>query len=232
MPTEVIGDNTGDDHTGVIDTRMVMEAGSDDTNFDSTYIEIAKWNAGSDEIDSVIAFTGLSNITSPVTVSAATLGIYRTEGSGTSQDFDFHRCLRNWVETQATWNDYATATAWTSGGGRSDGNDRSATVSATLSSGTTNGYKTTSDAGLATVSEGWINATYSNYGLQGERNDGNGNSLYSRFTDSEGTDGQRPYLSVTYAAAGGGGRIMGSLANKGGLAGVGGIAGIGGGLAG
>ena len=203
MPTEVIGDNTGDDYAGAEETRLVNYTGSQDTNYNNGYLEISKWAAGSDESDGVISFSGLSNISASSTVSSATLGIYRTEGSGTSQDFDFHRCLRNWAETQATWNDYATSTAWTSGGGRSDGNDRSATVSATLSAGTTNGYKTTSSAQLAADVEDFIDGTYTNYGWQGERNDGNGNNLYSRFTDSEGTDGQRPYLSVTYAAAGG-----------------------------
>jgi hypothetical protein len=49
--------------------------------------------------------------------------------------------------------------------------------------------------------------------------------------DQTGTDND-PYLDVTAAAAGGGGRIMSSLANHGGLAGAGGIAGPHGGLAG
>ena len=202
MPTEVVGDNTGDDYSGTIDVRMSADAAT--TNYDNTYIEVAKWNPPSDQLDSVIAFTGLSSISASSTVSAATFALYRTEGNTPAQSLDMHRCLRNWVENQATWNNYSTGNAWTTAGGRSDGNDRSATVSATLSTGTANGYQTISSAGLAADVEDFIDGTYSNYGWQMERNDGEGNSLYARFTDSEGTDGQRPYLSVTYAAAGGG----------------------------
>ena len=63
---------------------------------------------------------------------------------------DYKRLLRNWSETTSTWNNYSTGNAWTTAGARSDGNDRSATVTATLTMSAALAYKTISSAQLAT----------------------------------------------------------------------------------
>jgi hypothetical protein len=152
-----------------------------------------------------LKFTGLSNITGPVTVSSVTLGLQRS--AGVSEVKDIRRLLRNWVEAQATGNNYSTGNAWTTVGGVGDATDRVAAASAQINVNSGGVYVTVVDTGdLAKDVENWINGVTSNYGWHLERNGaGNDSSTGTDIITSEGTDGKRPYLSVTWEAASGAG---------------------------
>jgi hypothetical protein len=89
------------------------------------------------KFNTIIKFD-LSNIPSGVRIDKANLTFYvtDTDASG-ARTHNVHKINddRPWIELQATWNNYNTATAWTTAGG-----DYNATVSATASVGATGYY--------------------------------------------------------------------------------------------
>jgi hypothetical protein len=201
MPTVIIGDNTGDDFAGTDDS--LLSQASPTTNYGSSNEIGATKFAGGDHYNTLLSFSGISSLPSSLSVSSVTLGLYlKNAGGASTQTLSIKRLLRNWIEAQATWNIFATSSNWTTGGALSDGNDRSATTSASISSnGTTGVYQTVTDTGtFAAIIEDYADGTLVNYGEHIERTDGADDSTYRVFTSSEGTDGQRPYLIVTYTS--------------------------------
>jgi Disaggregatase related repeat len=198
MPTVTIGDNTTDTFAGTEDAMIVQGSptSNEGTNVD---LEIGKYGAG-DHRHALIKFSGLSNISGPVTVSSATLFLYFATGTGSARTYGARRLLRNWVEAQATWNIYSTGNNWTTAGGLSDGNDRIASETGTGVMGVTvdQYYSIT---GLAADVEGWINGTFSNFGWHISRSDAGNDSETQHFWASEySNDTRRPYLQVVYTA--------------------------------
>jgi hypothetical protein len=201
MPTVVIGNNTGDDYSGTEDT-MLRSAFPDDNYGSNIDFNVQRYASGN-HVTSLVRFTGLSSISSRVSVSSASLYIFKNGGNSNNNTITARALLRNWSESVATWNVYSTGNSWATAGGLSDGTDRSSNVSATIISGDTGEYKTFSSAQLAADVEGCINGDASNYGWHFERTDGSNDSTYSEFSSSNNDDGQRPYLSVTYTESGG-----------------------------
>ena len=201
MTVTVIGDNAGDDYSGTEDTQIQQIDPT--TNLGSlSGLDTSKYGAG-DWRNSLIRFSGLSNIASTEIVSAATVSIYRTTGTGVPT-VTLKRLLRVWVELQATWNIWSTSNNWTTAGGISNGNDRSATVTDTMTVTNSNGYKTSDGiAQLLSDVQDFIDGTLVNDGWHFERTDAENDATYTFWESSDGTDGKRPYLTVTHAAAGG-----------------------------
>lgn len=201
MPTVTITDNTTGSPTGTVGvTNAQIREGSPTNNYGGTSnFEVTKWEAG-DHTHAVVRFD-LSSITGPVTVTSVTVGIYLNSDGGGTHAVDLRRLLRNWVEGQLTWNIYATASNWTTAGALSDGNDRVGTASGQIASiaATTQYYTVVqTSGGLVDDVQGWINGTFANYGWHLSRN-GTGNDNTSKtFTSDDGTNGQRPYLTVVY----------------------------------
>ena len=203
MPTKIISNNTTGvgtgDYSGTPDVKIRLAAPT--TNYDGFgNVEVSKWAAG-DHTHGLFTFAGLSNITGPVVVSSITLGIYQESATGTYA-IDVRRVLRNWVEAEATWNNYSTAGgAWTTAGCLSDGNDRVGATSGQFASfGTGVGFVTVTQTsgGLVDDVQGWINGTFSNYGWHLMRSDAGEDATSKVFTSTLGTDGNKCYLSVTY----------------------------------
>ena len=199
MPTVTIGANTTDTYSGVTDNEM--REGDAFTNQDSvTAIETSKFGSG-DYRNISIKFSGLSNISAGSTITSATLYLYLTAAGGSGDVISFYRILRNWQATEATWTIYSTGNSWTSGGARSVGNDV-ASATGTASVGTSTGAYV-AFTGLASDVQGIIDGTYGNYGWMLDRTDSANDSHFRVWASSEGTNGQRPYLEVTYTAGGG-----------------------------
>lgn len=201
MPTITITDNTTGSPTGTVgvdDTRIREQATT--TNYGgSSSLEIAKWDAG-DHTHGLIKFD-LSSVSGPVTVTSVTVGIYLQADGGGTHAFDLRRLLINWVEAEATWNIYATGQSWTTVGGLSDGNDRVGTASGQITgvAATTQYYTVVqTSGGLVDDVQGWINGTFSNFGWHISRNGTGNDSTNKDFVSSDGTNGQRPYLTVVY----------------------------------
>ena len=201
MTIAVIGDNTGDDFSGTEDVHIYEAAAT--TNQDTNGFDIGKYAAASHR-NGLIRFTGISSLPSSLTVSSATLNLYLyTAGVIATHTFDFRKVLRAWGETTATWNTYDGSNSWTTAGGLSSGNDIAATVTGTMSvPRLVDTWMNFSSAQLAADVEDFADGTLTNDGWHVERTDGANDSAYRVFREHDGTDGQRPYLSITYTVAG------------------------------
>jgi len=222
MPTVVISDNVGADYAG-----NECASGQD---WHST------WNFGAASTIHLghfawghtvgfIRFTGLAGIAGPVTVSAATMSIQFNNVTGKS--INFRKCLRAWGEGnnagvaadagESSWDCYASASAWTTAGAGSDGNDRSATDSGTLTTSAVEEYRTLTSANFITDVADFINSGTNN-GHVMFCTDAAAEE-YTQMRTDDYAAGSRPFLTITYAAATGFARrlVEGNLAEFGGL---------------
>lgn len=208
MPTVVIGNNTGNDYSGTEDA--LLHSGVATNNFGGS--AAFGWN---NNYALMLKFSGLSNITRPVTVSSVICSIYKYAGGGTGTG-TFYRCLRNWIEgTQdnasheiddpdsCCWNEYGEGNAWTTAGCLGDGTDRVADATTTMTIGATEGQFY--DSGNLSIDvEDMVNGDVSNYGWSIPNNcAAYGAYWYLSEAIGAGEDGHLPYLSVTYEAGGG-----------------------------
>jgi hypothetical protein len=199
MPTEIIGENTGDDYSGVEDSYLDMNNPNDNPDT-SAQIRIS-WFSATLRYMGIIIFTGLTNISSLASVSSATMYLY-PHNDGSAISYSARRLLVDVVINQVTWNIFSTGNNWTTAGGLSDGNDRvSAAEGTDTFTGGVQQYEGMS--GLETVVEDWIDGTYSNYGFHIQSTATGSGDPFRHAVSSEGTDGQRPYLSVTYTVSSG-----------------------------
>lgn len=195
MPTAVITDNSsGATYAGVEDSDLLEDI---PTLNEGTNTVLNIWQPGGSRRRSCIRFTGLSNITGPVTVSSATLSIYSPTDESLGV-FDGYRLLRAWTESGSSWNEYAASTSWTTAGGSSSGNDIASSTTFAGVAGST-GYMDISTAQLAADVQDMINNPSTNNGWVIWHVAGA--DTIAQFISSEGTDGQRPKLSVTYTTA-------------------------------
>lgn len=139
----------------------------------------------------------LRDIPQGATVRSVTLTFHvkdQTSGEG----FFLYTAGRAWSESQATWTQAATGSAWSVPGARGAA-DRGSTVLGTLIPTATGAYTVTlGAAGLAAV-HGWVNNPASN---QGFVLDANTNMDGLKVASSEAaTLSQRPWLAVTYTPA-------------------------------
>ena len=197
MPVVTIGGRAGLTYTGVEDTTLNEAAAT--TNYGSS--DTLNAQSFDTRQHALIKFTGLSNITGPVTVDSVTLYIY-SEGGYDQYTISVRRVLQNWVEGQATWNIYSTGNNWNTAGGLGAASDRVSATSATFTHTNASGDKTASSAGMASDVEGWINGTLDNYGWM-LSNDASADGNYSTLgSDERATATERPYLSVDYTESG------------------------------
>jgi hypothetical protein len=195
MPTVVLSDNTtgADFAAGTGDTRIAQ--GANTTNFGNN--AVAQIDTGPST--GLLKFSGLSNITGPVTVTAATLSYY--DSSGGTKTIAFTRCRRNWVEgnggagSGATWDTYDGTNNWGTAGALNTATDIYASASGSINYTGTGAYNDlTCTATMISDIQDWIN-NGSNFGWVLTP------SVSSAILNTrETTDGERPKLSVTYTA--------------------------------
>lgn len=217
MPTVVIGNNTGDDYSGVDDAQIKESRATNNYGGSGTY-EITKY-ASSDHTHTLIRFSGLSSISGTVSVSSATLyqRLYYQDGSSDAYTITLRLLLRDWVEGiqagndrsndspySCCWNEYGSGNSWATAGGLSNGTDRSSTSSGDFAATGEYEYQSFTSSQFTTDVENIINESISNHGWHQERTDAQNDRRYKTFVSSEGADGQRPYLSVTYTESSGG----------------------------
>ena len=198
MAVAIITENTsGGDFTGLTSTYIRTD-GEEDSNFASDTADII--GRASAQYRSLIRPSGLSNITAPVTVTAATLQLYVTTQSA-AMDAELWAVVRNWVLAQVTWNNYATATAWATAGGMGSGDIDASSSGAYTMAESTGAYQTLTLTGNALTNlQDWINGGRTNNGWLLAPSPDTA-TRYRFYTSDGGTDGQRPILTVTYSAA-------------------------------
>lgn len=202
MPTVTIGDNTGDTYAG---SRLFELNQADPTTayHDGSQGRV-KLGTGSNEERSIVLFTLPGAITGPVTVSSATLRVYKSDGNDISgSDLLAYLLRRSPVYNQATWNVYSTGNSWGTAGAKNTTSDVFSPASVTQTGpGSSTGYVALTSAQLASDIQTAINAAASSIGWVLASTD-----QFTRIVLlAEGnTDGQRPYLEFTYTSGGGGG---------------------------
>ncbi|GMQ95000.1 MAG: hypothetical protein BMS9Abin13_110 [Patescibacteria group bacterium] len=120
-----------------------------------------------------------------------------TSFNATSDTYSVYEMLRNWVESEATWEIYATGSSWQTNGG-TGALDSGTTVFGTITGGTGERTITLNASGVALV-QGWVNNPSSNYGFFIE------NYLATDGADFRSreyaTASSRPKLTVTYGSS-------------------------------
>lgn len=203
MTVTLISNNTGADFSGQADLELTESAPTTNNN-GATGFYNSLYGTG-DRRFALIKFTGTTGIAAGQTVSAVTFSLYQDGNGGASaRVFQLKAGLRNWSQTQATYNVYTTGNNWTTAGALSDGNDRSSTVSASLATGTVDGayINFTGGAGMISDVQGVIDGG-SNFGWQyGFNTETVDAGHYWHFIGGADTDGSLcPKLTVTHAAA-------------------------------
>jgi hypothetical protein len=214
MPTVVIGNNTGDDYAGILDNRL------DDwtPNYNNGgqpigYCGIKTY--GGRELRELQRWD-LSDIPSGATCDAAVLSLYDTNWVSRTSDntiniYEIADANGDWIEGTARdkvqngspcW-DYKAynSGAWAGSAGLStSGTDyiNTSLGSAIFTDGVS-GYRTiTLNADGRSVVAGWFGEATNN----GVILRGSGTGGWTEWVSRSGTDGQRPYLTVTYTVSG------------------------------
>jgi hypothetical protein len=200
MVTKVFGDNTtGVDYTGTDD--VYIDLATPTTNKSGDAFLVIQTNNGGSRAESLVRFTGLSNIPAGSTVTAVQLDFYQYDQSGGTYTAELYQCLRNWTEAGATWNTYDGTNSWATAGGTGAGDIGASTlqtVNTTTVIGGTVSFLTS--AALVAAVQAWVDGAANNGFFIKRDNMGADDGSYKAWRASEGTDGQRPKLTVTYTA--------------------------------
>jgi chitodextrinase len=132
----------------------------------------------------------LTSIPQSSAVVTSTLRLYET-ATKNSQTISLYRLTNNWVESQVTWNNRSISAAWAASGG-----DYQNTALATFLPNVQNQYR---DIDVTGVTQGWVNGTYTNYGLLLHASGVNGEIKFASREVSSAS--QRPQLCITYQLA-------------------------------
>lgn len=190
------------DETSGVDTRLVSDEAT--LTHNDGILGIGQTGA---TIDRSLLKFDLSSIPAYASIVSATLSLWtKTDYSTNARDVKVYRVLRNWVETQATWNVYSTGNNWgTAGCGNSttdyDGANiwASTNVSASVPNNTEVQWVFTA-TGLAELKK-VINGTYSNYGML-LKADTESADFYYYYSSADATSGYRPKLVIEYTVGG------------------------------
>lgn len=202
--TKVISENMSGSHIG--DINGVEDNSLDKSNATTNHASVTvlgayKYSAGSHSHPLIRFPTG--SITPSAAVSSCSLCFYVQGGSGaTAQTLDIRKLLRTtWGLTTANWNTYDGTNSWTTAGALGAATDRVDTALGQITGvDLTAQYRCLTQSGsggLFDFVQAMITAgTATN--IHVERNGAGEDSTYRDLTSSNGTDGQRPYLEVTY----------------------------------
>ena len=215
MPTVVIGNNTGDDYSGIMDNRLDTWA-PDNNNGGQSIGYCGIKPSGGREMREMHRWD-LSDIPAGASCDAAVLSLYDTDWGSRDSDntiniYEIADANGDWVEGTASdsaqtgspcWNYKAyTSAAWAGSAGLSTaGTDyvNTSLGSAIFTDGVS-GYRTITLGadGRSVVADWYGDATNNGVIIIGA-----GEGGWTEWVSRSGTDGRRPYLSVTYTASGG-----------------------------
>ena len=191
MPTTIL-------QPALNDTYLKVGNNAQDTNFGSNIL--LRVGSSVDATHRSLIKFDFSSIPSIATVSGVTLELYMTaEDSIYVRTIALYRIIRNWVETQATWNIAQTGVSWGSAGGANTTSDINGTAIGSKDMTTTEavGFKSFGLT-VATV-QGWINGTILNYGMHLKNTTEADESASWSFASSNNADTSiRPKLTVNY----------------------------------
>lgn len=128
-----------------------------------------------------------------------------SNSASNARDHKIFRLLRDWVESQATWNIWKTSNNWTTAGAGSDGNDADLTnVWATTNIAAAPSAGTEIQWSLSTTEfDKFLNGTYTNYGWL-IKADTETDDAHEFDSSGSSTATKRPKLQITYLPSSGG----------------------------
>ena len=181
------------DETDGVDT--FTDAYNAGTNYSTSGVFHLGDSGGSPQ-SGLLTFLGLSVMLPTDIITSATLTLHLAT-HGRNATLYAYGLLRNWVEAQATWNNYSTGNAWQSVGGYG-ALDRDARAVGSVAISST-GAK---DISVTALVQAWVNSGRANYGFS--LNEGYvSNNFYNDYVSSSGaTSTQRPKLVVEYIRGG------------------------------
>jgi hypothetical protein len=178
----------------------------DDTLGFDTYLEVdfPDSNYGTAASALTLVNFDLSSIPSNATIVSATLTLTLSVGSMDADDYNIYRVLRDWSESQATWNSWSTSNSWTTAGCNSNGNDADlSTAWSTIALSNAEAQNTPIDFVFSATGidelQKVIGGTYTNYGWKIIKS--TGGNAYSFYSSSSTTSTYRPKLVIEYNEA-------------------------------
>lgn len=189
-------DTTGITYSGTQDAELLSALPT--TNFSTETT-----NGGDNPF--LLRFTGLSNIANQgFTITDAVLSLCVDSGDQNARTIIAKKCLRAWIEAEATWNKFASGSGstndWATPGCLGDNTDRVAANSCTIAypGGYATGVRYNSTNNTQLIAD-----------VQAIADGGDNNGWWVRYSESvglslmlpAGDDGLRPLLTVTYSAA-------------------------------
>lgn len=163
---------------------------SDNNYASSGIIEIGK-TAGGVELRGLLEFN-LTNISASNTITNAIISLYLTSSSNNNNmTLKAHRITSFWNASAATWNNRTNTSLWSTAGGDYSSNFVSINIT---------NQSTWYNFTITDIARGWINGTYSNYGVI-LLSEGASNGDYKDFNSSESAEAiYRPRIIVEYTA--------------------------------
>jgi hypothetical protein len=183
------------DEASMSDT--VLHAQSGTTNYATiTTLNVGEANTAVSTQRSIVEFD-LSGLPADMTVVSATLSLWvDADLSSNARTMRAFPLLRNWIESQATWFNYRTSTAWGSSGAGLAGTDLENTEmgSVALADNLTAGTRVDIVLDAAAVQ---IMAKQDYFGFKLQM-DTESNDMYSFRSSNHATTGERPMLTLEY----------------------------------
>ena len=168
----------------------------------SSRIEIGEADGVTSVLRGLIKFD-LTSIPASAVVLSATLSLWtEADYSINTRTLRAYRVLRNWVESQATWNIFATSNNWGTAGCANTSSDREATDIGSVSVLHNESANIEKQISLtpSKVQE-WISGAVNNYGLL-LKMDTESNDAWRWHSASAATPDYRPKLVIEYLESG------------------------------
>jgi len=181
-----------------LDTYIASDTPTTNFGGDGAF-RVGEHNASTNVGRGLIKFD-LSSIPATAVVSSATLSLWQTsESANNSRALRVYRVKRAWVEGEATWNIYATASNWqTAGGFGADDTEQTDIGSLVLSGTEANGQK---DWSLdVDAIEEMIDGTWANNGFM-LKADVEADDRHTFRSSDDATAAERPQLVIEYTVA-------------------------------
>ncbi|RKH36007.1 DNRLRE domain-containing protein [Corallococcus praedator] len=182
-------------YTGASDVTLLQNTPTVNLGADALLRMDRDYPTSSGKVSNSLLRFDLGAIPANATVQSVRLTV-NVKNSTTGEGFFVYAAGRAWTESQATWNNATSTTAWATVGA-SGASDRGATSFATLIPGATGSYGVDLNAaGIAAV-QGWVQSAGTNNGFV---LDANTNMDGLELDSSEAAiAANRPKLTVTYA---------------------------------
>jgi hypothetical protein len=197
----VISENTIRTYAGNEDAEIRQNNATINYGTGTTF-NVTAWDTG-DTKHTLIKFGGLSNV-SAGNVTNGRLRLYLTSKPGNNPTTQVYALRRNFVEGQATFNEYSSGNNWGTAGALNTSTDYNNTLLAANLVGTTGRYYEFGGDAITAYIQAIVNGG-TDYGLLLIDSADSAPAALNReanYISSEGTDGQRPILAFDWSSAG------------------------------